>query len=140
MDLTRFIKAHETIYETALNEIKSGHKKTHWMWFIFPQIAGLGQTIRSKHYAISDIEEAKAYMNDPILGNHMIELCETLLGLKTNNPNIVFGYPDDMKLLSSMTLFEVAIPEQALFGAVIDKFYNGIRDEKTIRIIKEGTK
>lgn len=136
MSIERFIKAHEMDYKTALSEIKAGQKRSHWMWYIFPQIAGLGMSSTAQYYAISDINEAKEYMENSVLGAHMLELCEALLSLKTNDATKVFGYPDDMKLLSSMTLFEKTVPEQKLFGAVIEKFYEGKRDRKTLDILK----
>lgn len=139
-ELDRFIKAHNDDYEIALKEIKAGCKRSHWMWYIFPQISGLGFSSTAQFYSIQSVEEAKAYMEDEILGNHMIELCEALLGLATNNASEVFGYPDDLKLLSCMTLFEKVVPEQELFGAVIEKYYDGKRDEKTIRLIEKQRK
>lgn len=136
MSIERFIKAHKLDYATALSEIKAGRKRSHWMWYIFPQIAGLGMSSTAQYYSISDIAEAKEYMANQTLGMHMIELCEALLNLETNDATEVFGYPDDMKLLSCMTLFEEAVPEQELFGSVIEKFYSGRRDEKTKEIIQ----
>ena len=136
-DLSRYHEAHNDKYETALREVTSGHKQSHWMWYIFPQIAGLGYSRTSKFYAISDLSEAKAYMEDKILGAHMLELCERLLALKENDPARIFDYPDDMKLQSSMTLFELAVPEQEIFGKVLDKFYSGKRDRKTIELVRK---
>ena len=106
------------------------------MWYIFPQIVGLGHSRTSVFYAISDIGEAKAYMQDPVLGAHMKELCEALLSLETNDAVEVFDWPDDMKLKSSMTLFEKAVPEECIFGKVLDKFFAGERDQATIMLIK----
>lgn len=134
-DLSRFIEAHNNDYEIALSEIKTGKKRSHWMWYIFPQIKGLGFSSTSKFYALSCIEEAKAYIEEPVLCAHMIEMCEALLVLETSDSYRVFGSPDDMKLLSCMTLFEQAVPEQELFGAVIEKFYDGKRDEKTLELL-----
>lgn len=135
-DLSRFIEAHEKDYQRALKEVKAGHKRTHWMWYIFPQIAGLGFSRTSQFYSISDLGEAKAYLQHEVLGAHMRELCEELLDLDTNDATEVFAYPDDMKLKSCMTLFKLADPEQKLFGAVLDKFFDGERDENTITILK----
>lgn len=112
-----------------------GCKRSHWMWYIFPQITGLGQSRTSVFYSIADIGEAKAYMKDPVLGIHMKELCEALLALNTSDATKVFGRPDDMKLRSSMTLFEMAVPEEDLFARVLDKFYAGNRDAVTIKLI-----
>ena len=135
-DLSRFIEAHEKDYQRALKEIKAGYKRTHWMWYIFPQIAGLGFSRTSQFYSISYLGEAKAYLQDETLGAHMEELCEALLALETNDGAEVFDYPDNMKLKSCMTLFELADPEQKIYGAVLDKFFAGERDENTITILK----
>lgn len=135
-DLRRFHEAHNENYQKALNEVKAGYKRSHWMWYIFPQIVGLGHSRTSVFYAISDIGEAKAYMQDSVLGSHMKELCEALLSLETNDAVKVFNRPDDMKLKSSMTLFEKAVPEEPIFGKVLDKFFAGERDEATLKMIK----
>ena len=131
-DLSRFTEAHEKDYQRALEEVKAGCKRTHWMWYIFPQITGLGRSRTSQFYAINDLNEAKAYLKNPILGAHMIELCDALLALETDDASRVFGWPDDMKLQSCMTLFEKAAPEQEEFGRVLDKFFSGRRDSSTI--------
>lgn len=131
-DLSRFIEAHERDYQRALEEVKAGCKRTHWMWYIFPQIAGLGRSRTSQFYAISDLDEAKAYLKNPILGAHMTELCDALLAIETDDALKVFGWPDVMKLQSCMTLFEKAAPEQEMFGRVLDKFFAGRRDHNTI--------
>lgn len=135
-DLSRFLEAHEKDYQRALSEVKAGHKSTHWMWYIFPQIAGLGFSRTAQFYSICDLDEAKAYLRDEVLAVHMKELCEALIALKTNDASQVFGWPDDMKLRSCMTLFELADPDQKLFGGVLDKFFEGKRDENTIKILK----
>ena len=135
-DLSRFIEAHEKDYNTALKEVKAGYKQSHWMWYMFPQIAGLGMSKISQYYALADVREARAYLEDKVLGAHTVELCEALLALDTNDAVEVFDWPDDMKLKSSMTLFEISDPKQKLFGKVLDKFFNGERDEKTIALVK----
>lgn len=134
-DLSRFLTAHETDYQNALSEVKAGCKRTHWMWYIFPQIAGLGRSGTSQFYSISSLEEAKAYLKNPVLGKHTLELCEALLALETNDAVAVFHWPDCMKLKSCMTLFEKADPDQELFGKVLDKFFGGERDSNTIRLL-----
>ena len=139
-DLEKFVDAHNSYYETALKEIRNGYKESHWMWFIFPQIDGLGESAMSKRYAIKDADEARAYMKDELLANHMIEICEALLSLDTNNPGDVFDWPDDLKLKSSMTLFAEALPDVDIFQKVLDKFYNGKKDSETIRILNQRTK
>ena len=124
-DLSRFLEAHEKDYHRALKEVKAGYKRTHWMWYIFPQNAGLGFSRISQFYSISDFGEAKAYLRDAVLGTHMRELCEALLALETNDAAEVFDWPDDMKLKSCMTLFELADPGQKMYGDVLDKFFVG---------------
>ena len=133
LHLNRFIDAHLRDYPNALSEIKIGRKQSHWMWYIFPQIAGLGTTEISNYYSIQDIEEAKAYMEEPLLRSHLLEISEALLELETNDANRVFGYPDDMKLKSSMTLFLEACPQEKVFQKVLDKFFHGMKDQKKIK-------
>ena len=136
-NLNRFIDAQLRDYPNALSEIKNGKKQSHWMWYIFPQISGLGTTEMSDYYAIKDLDEAKAYMQEPMLHSHLLEICEALLSLKTNDANKVLGFPDDLKLKSSMTLFSQACPEENVFQKVLDKFFNGVADQKTIELLKK---
>lgn len=133
-DLNRFISAQERSYDAALREIKSGHKRTHWMWYIFPQIAGLGFSSTARFYAISSMQEAKDYYAHPVLGKRLVEISEALLALDTNDAGAVMGYPDDLKLRSSMTLF-LAASGDAVFQKVLDKFYSGKPDSKTLSIL-----
>lgn len=134
-DLTRFKEAHERSFESALTEIRGGRKRSHWMWYIFPQIRGLGMSATSRYYAIRDLEEAAAFLDDAVLGSHLREICRALLALETDNATRVFGQPDDMKLRSSMTLFALASDDDPLFRQVLDKFFGGRRDENTLRIL-----
>ena len=134
-NLKRFLEAQEKDYVTALQEIKNGKKRSHWMWYIFPQITGLGLSSTSNYYAIADIDEAKEYMRNPVLKTHMLEICEALLQLNNKDANKIFGYPDNLKLKSSMTLFEAVTPEYEVFKAVLEQYFQGERDEKTINII-----
>lgn len=136
VSLDRFIKAQEGSYRTALNEIKQGRKVTHWMWFIFPQIAGLGFSQFAQLYAIKDLKEAEAYLNHPILRERLIEIAKALLAHNNLSANEIFGSPDDIKLKSSMTLFASANNTDAVFEHVLTKFFNGEMDEKTIFFIK----
>ena len=137
-DLNRFIKAQENSYEQALSEIKSGRKRSHWMWYIFPQFKGLGFSETSKYYSIKDLAEAERYLNHQILGERLKLITNELLALNENNANKVFGSPDDLKLKSSMTLFAaVNISEENVFRAVLDKFFNGEPDNNTLALIKE---
>ncbi|MDB5016882.1 MAG: calpastatin [Mucilaginibacter sp.] len=133
--LKRFIDAQETDYQVALSEIKNGRKRSHWMWYIFPQIQGLGFSETSRFYAIKDINEARKYLKHPVLGGRLIDICKALLQLEDNNATSIFGSPDDMKLKSSMTLF-AALPEtDPVFQSVLDKFFNGLKDTKTLEIM-----
>ncbi len=133
-DLNRFISAQERSYDAALREIKAGHKRTHWMWYIFPQIAGLGFSSTAQFYAISSMQEAKDYYAHPVLGKRLVEISEALLALDTSDAGAVMGYPDDLKLRSSMTLF-LAASGDAVFQKVLDKFYSGKPDSKTLNIL-----
>lgn len=137
-DLQRFIDAQEADFTTALAEIKNGRKRSHWMWYIFPQLRGLGSSETSRYYGIQNIDEAEAYINHPILGQRLMEICLALLQLKTNDPNEIFGSPDDLKLRSSMTLFASLPDAYPVFQSVLEKFFNGKSDDKTLRLIGEG--
>lgn len=136
-DLTRFKDAQAYSYDAALLEIRTGRKRGHWMWYIFPQIQGLGQSAISRHYAIANLQEAKDYLQDKILGSRLEEICRAALEVVSNDPLEVFGYPDNLKLRSSMTLFEAAAPDNELFGKVLDKYFNGDRDTLTLNILAE---
>ena len=133
--LARFVKAQEGDYARALREIQSGRKRSHWMWYIFPQLRGLGFSSTAQFYGIRDLEEARAYWTHPVLGPRLVEISEALLALETNDPGRVLGYPDDLKLRSCMTLFELAAPEQPVFGRVLEKFYAGRRDPRTLELL-----
>ncbi len=132
--LDRFLSAQERSYDTALSEIRNGRKRSHWMWYIFPQIAGLGMSSTAQYYAIADIDEAKEYISHPVLGARLIEISNALLSLKSSDASAVMGYPDDLKLCSSMTLFAL-VSDDPVFDAVIEKFYSGRRDGRTLRIL-----
>jgi len=134
-NLERFRAAQERDYATALAEVKAGRKRSHWMWHVFPQIAGLGMTETSRRYAISDIKEAGEYLLDQELGLRLTTICKALLELETNDPHVIFGSPDDLKLRSCMTLFDAVPATFPVFAQVLDKFYNGRRDERTLEIL-----
>lgn len=136
-DLERFLIAQQTYYRIALQEIKSGQKRSHWMWFIFPQIAGLGYSETARYYAIKDMGEAKAYMEDYTLSSNLIEISQALLDVDSDDATVVMGWPDNLKLKSSMTLFALAKPECEVFQKVLDKFFHGKRDQKTIEILQD---
>ena len=132
--LDRFLTAQERSYDTALSEIKNGRKRSHWMWYTFPQIAGLGMSSTAQYYSIADIEEAREYITHPVLGARLLEISRALLTLDSSVAPSVMGYPDDLKLRSSMTLF-AQVSEDPVFNAVIDKFYGGRPDTRTLHIL-----
>jgi uncharacterized protein (DUF1810 family) len=132
-NLQRFIDAQESVYPLALDEIKEGRKRSHWMWFIFPQIQGLGFSATSKLYAIKDIHEAEAFLKHPLLGSRLITISNELLKLDSNDAHTIFGSPDDMKLQSSMTLFSSLNNANPVFDLVLQKFFKGIKDENTLQ-------
>ena len=134
-EISRFMNAHQTDYQRALTEIKNGKKVSHWMWYIFPQLKGLGRSFTSEYYGIQDLDEAKAYLADPILGKHLIEICNALLSLDTNDATEVMGRPDDRKLKSSMTLFDAATESSDVFRLVLEKYYNGKKDYRTLEML-----
>lgn len=134
-DLSRFTKAHRYSYQTALSEIKNGRKTSHWMWYIFPQMRGLGRSDTSRYYAIQSLDEAKAFLKDPYLGKNLLEISNTLLALDTNNATEVFGKPDDWKLKSCMTLFSIISEDGSVFHKVLDKFFYGKPDKRTLKIL-----
>ena len=132
-DLSRFLSAQEYDYETALAEIRKGRKCSCWMWYVFPQIQGLGTSSMSRYYAIKDLQEAVDYINHEVLGKRLIEITETLLQLESNDALAVMGWPDDKKLKSSMTLFSYAAPEIPVFQEVLEKFFDGRECQQTKR-------
>jgi uncharacterized protein (DUF1810 family) len=134
-DLERFVEAQGPVYETALAELRAGLKRSHWMWFIFPQVAGLGMSVMSQRFAISGADEAAAYLAHPVLGARLIECCEALLSLEGRTAHDIFGSPDDMKLRSSMTLFAAVPDAPSVFNADLDRYFNGQPDERTRSIL-----
>jgi len=134
-NLERFISAQQDDYETALSEIKNGRKRSHWMWYIFPQIQGLGLSETSRYYALKDIQEAEALLTHEVLGSRLIRITNQLLQLEEDNASKIFGSPDDLKLKSSMTLFCSLDGADPIFQSVLDKFFQGGKDQKTLRII-----
>ena len=134
-DLGRFVDAQVTVYERALAEIRAGHKRSHWMWFIFPQYRGLGSSPTSRRYAIGSLEEAEAYIKHPTLGRRLRECAAALLALEGSTASQIFGYPDDLKLRSSATLFERVSPPGSVFEQLLDKYFSGERDSETLRLL-----
>jgi uncharacterized protein (DUF1810 family) len=133
--LERFVSAQDPIYADVVSELRSGQKAGHWMWFIFPQAAGLGRTPASMKFAISSLPEAQAYLRDPILGSRLTECARILTGIKGKSAAEIFGSLDAMKLRSSMTLFMIAAPDEAVFTEVLEKYFNGSPDQKTIGLL-----
>lgn len=134
-DLNRFVRAQAGVYSTALAELKAGCKRSHWMWFIFPQIDGLGQSETARRYSIKSLAEARAYLAHPVLGTRLVACTEALLALEGPSARQIFGRPDDMKLLSSMTLFARISPAASGFSAVLEKYFGGTRDQRTIELL-----
>lgn len=133
-DLSRFLKAQEWQYSMALAEMKAGRKKTHWIWFVFPQLRDLGKSPTAKFYGIADLDEARAYLADNLLRTRLLEISQALLDLPKTDIDSIMGYPDNLKLCSSMTLFRLAEPTCDIFQKVLDKFFDGKPDEKTLAL------
>jgi len=137
INLNRFISAQETIYPLVLKELQKGKKTSHWMWFIFPQIEGLGQSSTAKYYSIKSINETKEYIDHPILGKRLLECSNIILKIGCGSVEDIFGYPDYLKLKSCMTLFDFVFPEYKDFAAVLKKYFGGEQDEQTISILQK---
>ncbi|MGY1665961.1 DUF1810 domain-containing protein [Geodermatophilus sp. SYSU D00696] len=129
--LSRFVDAHAGTYPQALAELRAGRKTSHWMWFVFPQVAGLGRSPTAQHYAINGLDEARAYLAHPVLGPRLVEAAQALTALDQDDPVAVFGPVDAVKLRSSMTLFARADPSQPVFRAVLEQYFGGQEDDAT---------
>ena len=134
-NLARFVEAQEGEYQQALAEIRSGRKRSHWMWYVFPQFTGLGSSPTSVHYAIKSPEEAVAYLEHPILGRRLLECAEAVLQIENRSALEIFGSPDDLKLRSCATLFAAVSPAGSVFQQIIDRYFGGERDARTIDLI-----
>jgi uncharacterized protein (DUF1810 family) len=132
-DLQRFIQAQDPIYQQVCSELRAGRKRSHWMWFIFPQISGLGRSDMAQRFAISSLEEAIAYLNDPVLGARLEECTRLVNAVGGSSVERIFGYPDDMKFHSSMTLFYRAAPANDAFSEALKKYFNGQLDAPTLQ-------
>ncbi len=137
-NLSRFVAAQAGDYERALAEIKGGWKRTHWMWYVFPQFEGLGSSPTAQRYAIKSVEEARAYLAHPVLGPRLVECAEAALGVQGRTATEIFGSPDDLKLRSSATLFAAVSPPGSVFEQVLAKYYGGRHDERTLRLMGNG--
>lgn len=133
--LERFVKAQKDSYGTAVSEIRNGRKRSHWMWYIFPQIIGLGRSETAVYYSIVDEGEARAYMQNDLLKKHLLEISNALLEIESSDPERVMGFPDNLKLQSCMTLFAETTPEEDVFQKVLDKYFDGEKDRHTLRIL-----
>jgi uncharacterized protein (DUF1810 family) len=134
-DLQRFVDAQEPVYARALAELRAGRKVTHWMWFVFPQLAGLGSSSMAQRYAIGSLDEARAYLAHPLLSKRLVECTEAALEDKSHTVREIFGSPDDLKFRSSMSLFARASDDPALFNEALDQFFDGVPDAKTEELL-----
>ena len=137
-NLHRFVEAQDPVIDTVKKELRSGRKRTHWMWFVFPQIAGLGRSQMSQRYAIDSRAEAEAYLEQPVLGPRLRECTEIVNGLDGRSANDVFGSPDDLKFRSSMTLFDAVAADPAPFRTALQRYYDGDPDRETLRLLDEA--
>ena len=135
-NLDRFISAQQGVYDRVLAELRDGQKRSHWMWYVFPQFQGLAQSNTSRYYAIKTREEAIAYLQHPVLGKRLRECTEAVTNIEGKSVSEIFGYPDDLKLKSSMTLFS-SVASDPLFDRVLDKYFQGEEDEKTLQLLKK---
>jgi uncharacterized protein (DUF1810 family) len=134
-DLGRFLQAQDGVYDRALAELRSGRKRSHWMWYVFPQYYGLGHSSTSKRYAIKSVAEAEAYLKHPVLGPRLIECAEAVMGVEGRTAHEIFDSPDDMKLRSSATLFASVSTAGSVFERLLDKYYEGERDDQTLALL-----
>ena len=135
-NLRRFIAAQEPVYDEALAEIRSGRKRTHWMWYVFPQLDGLGSSSTAKFYAIKSIEEAQAYLSHPVLGERLRECVNALLAIDGRSASAIFGYPDDLKLRSCATLFAALPNAESIFTELLTKYFDGAPDQRTLDLLR----
>jgi uncharacterized protein (DUF1810 family) len=137
LTLERYIKAQASIYPRALGELKRGHKQSHWMWYVFPQIAGLGHSAMSHSYAIQSVEEAREYLAHPLLGARLRECCQAVMAVERLTAHEIFRSPDDLKFRSCLTLFAQAAPEATLFRDLLEKYFGGKADAATLELLAE---
>ena len=136
--LKRFVDAQEPVFAEVLRELERGHKRTHWMWFVFPQLAALGSSPTAKHFGIHSLDEARAYLRHPILGPRLRQCCETLIKVRGRSAREIFGATDELKLRSCLTVFELAAPNEPLFAQCLEKYYSGERDELTLGLCRSS--
>lgn len=136
-DLNRFIIAQDKNYDNVIAELKNGQKRTHWMWYVFPQIDGLGHSTTAKLYAIKSIEESRRYLDHPVLGKRLLECTEAVLATEGRSIADIFGYPDDLKLKSSVTLFSYVAEPSSVFVRILEKYFQGEGDDRTLQILEK---
>lgn len=136
-NLVRFVEAQDPVYQDVVRELSAGRKRTHWIWFIFPQIDGLGHSTMARRYAIKNLGEARAYLNHPILGKRLLDCAQLVGAIEGRSISEIFGFPDDLKFRSSMTLFSQGGDEKKVFEALISKYFAGHHDERTIEILNQ---
>jgi uncharacterized protein (DUF1810 family) len=135
-DLERFLAAQRPVYDTVVSELRAGTKRSHWMWFVFPQLRGLGSSPTSEHFGLASWEEAAAYAAHPLLGARLRECTDLVLAVDGRTARQIFGYPDDLKFRSSMTLFGAAVPDEPRFSAALEKYYEGAPDARTLAALR----
>jgi uncharacterized protein (DUF1810 family) len=135
-NLSRFVEAQRPVYDQALDEVRRGRKRSHWMWFVFPQIAGLGSSPTAEFYAISGLDEARAYLAHAVLGARLRECADALLLVSGRSASDIFPYPDDLKLRSSMTLFSLVAPRDSPFARVLEQYFDGQPDDRTLEMVR----
>jgi uncharacterized protein (DUF1810 family) len=135
LSLERFVEAQAPVIEQALAELRAGHKQSHWMWFVFPQIASLGQSAMSRTYALQSLQEARSYLAHPVLGQRFRECCQAVMNVRDKSARDIFGTPDDLKFRSSLTLFAEAAPQEVLFSNLLEKYFDGEPDEATLELL-----
>jgi uncharacterized protein (DUF1810 family) len=136
--LTEFVAAQEPVYEQVVRELTAGRKQSHWMWFIFPQLTGLGFSAMARKFGIDSLDEARSYLNHPVLGPRLRECAQLMLAVRHNDVSAVLGYPDDLKFRSCMTLFAAAAPEEAMFDEALKKYFGGERDRRTLDLLEQA--
>lgn len=137
-DLERFVEAQAGNHAQALEELRAGRKRSHWMWFVFPQFDGLGMSSTSRHFAIRSLEEARAYLRHPVLGPRLLECTKAVNALAGRTAHEIFGSPDDVKFRSSLTLFELVSGEDAVFTSALEKYFAGERDDRTLELVRKA--
>jgi uncharacterized protein (DUF1810 family) len=136
-DLHRFVQAQQDIYAQAVDELADGHKTSHWMWFVFPQLRGLGRSPMATRFGIASLDEARAYLDHPLLGSRLKQCVRLVLRIDGRSINEIFGSPDDMKFRSCMTLFDLAAPQEAIFAQALQKYFGGTPDERTLTLLRQ---